>query len=45
MDKGSYEREQEQEVGGMGMGMERKDGGERAWTELGDRHPDFVYAI
>ena len=21
-----------------------KDGGEKAWTELGDRHPDFVYA-
>ena len=21
------------------------DGGEKAWTELGDRHPDFKYAL
>lgn len=21
------------------------DGGERAWVELGDRHPDFVYVL
>lgn len=21
------------------------DGGEKAWTELGDRHPDFRYAL
>lgn len=23
----------------------RADGGEIAWTELGDRHPDFRYAF
>ena len=22
-----------------------KDGGDKAWVELGDRHPDFKYAI
>ena len=29
-------------------GVEDKNGNnnnERAWTELGDRHPDFVYAL
>ena len=23
----------------------QSDGGEKAWTELGDRHPDFKYAL
>ena len=28
-----------------GKGHGREDGGDRAWAELGDRHPDFEYTI
>lgn len=34
-----YNSDPDSESGAM------KDGGDKAWVELGDRHPDFKYAI